>query len=215
MSKQQLKNSFLASTNNFKKMMDIINGFPGISYWVNKEGMYLGHSVFSNKDLQTYKIPSNLVGKSISDIFPKDVTKYYMDCIIEVIGSDMEVVKNNTYSTKGEKLEDVLYYNKPLKDENEKIIGAVGSIVDINFVKKTARALLTTNDSLNKQTKAMQEIYYNSQNSLEEPLKEILLLINYIEAKTVNNNSKDLIVEMKNYLKILLDNSNDILKNIY
>ncbi|MGD0465801.1 MAG: hypothetical protein ABSA84_03830 [Gammaproteobacteria bacterium] len=213
MKEQSLQNAFLTQTKNFQQILDIINGFPGITYWVNKEGIYIGHNVFSNKDLQEYKIPPNLAGKSVGDIFPSEVTKYYMDCIIESIDSDVEVIKNKTYSTTGEKLQAVLYYNRPLKDENTKTIGAIGNIIDVDYFKKTSIRLLSTNNSLDKQTKAMLEICYGFSNSFKESFEEVLLLIKHIETNTTNNHNKELITEMKNYLKILLNNCNDVLKS--
>ena len=213
MSQEQiLKDIFLQQIKNINILNSIFNELPGITYMYNADGVYLGQSDFKHRDMQKYCVPKNVIGRSIYDFFPKKIVGYYMEFAYEAMGADKELVRYETYSGTGVKYNELLY-NRPLKDKQGKIIGIVGNIVDVNYLKQTAVKLFNINDNLGCSEKTKQEVYCYLENCLQVTLKNMLNLVSRLEVNIINKNDNNtIIVEMRNYLKELLHNSKNIFK---
>ncbi len=192
-------------------IQDIINGFPGIILIRNLNLKFIGKNDLNSIFAQKYYLPTNIIGKTTYDLFPKHISKYITNNLLNVLDSDKEIVKNKTYSTTGKKYYE-LYKAKPIKVQN-KIIGIMSYTVNINYLKQTTIKLFNTNKDLSKQAINIQKIYHNLQ-IYQEPFKELLGFTNKIQANIINDKNKDLIINLKEHLETLLNNFNVILKSI-
>ena len=210
---QVLKDIFLQQIKNINIMNSIFNELPGITYMYNADGVYLGQSDFKRRDMQKYCVPKNVIGRSVYDFFPKKIAMgFYMEFAYEAMSEDKELVRYKTYSGTGVEYNELLY-NRPLKDKQGKIIGVIGNIVDVNYLKQTAVKLFNINDNLGCHEKTKQEIYYYLENCLQVTLKNMLNLVYRLEVNITNKNDNNaIIVEMRSYLKELLHNSKNIFK---
>lgn len=191
----------------FKRLTEYINGFPGLTYIMNKDGVFLGQSTFNDYEINKFKIPECVVGKTLYDLVSNKIAEnYYMDFAHEVMGLDKELVRYKAYSATGKEYNDLLY-NKPLKDSKGKIIGIVGNVVDINYIKQTTKQLFSNvNNNLNN-SNLTEDLFY-LQNHLNIALKNLLVFVNNLELNAINNkpNNITLITDTQKYLKDLLNN---------
>ena len=214
MEDKNLKSTICNHIKDLQLLVNIANGFPGWLILRNLDWEYIQQSTFDNAHIQKYHTPANLIGKTIDDIFPKHITKYYKKCALTAIDLDKEIIENKTYSATGEKHIE-LFYNKPFKNKPQgKIIGVMAYTVNISFLKQTASQLFNINNNhLNSRTIAIQKIYCYLQN-YKEPFKEVLGFIDGIEKNIISDKNKIIISQVRDHLKILLINVNEILKLI-
>ena len=189
------KNIFIKQQKSFEFLLNILNGLHGITYIINIEGKYLGHSTFNEHQLKKYKVPNYFVNKYICDLFPKKIADNYLNFALEAVLQDKQIELQETYSSTGIKYNE-LFYNKPLKNKNNKIIGIIGQIIDINFLKDQK-------DLVIYDLKSCQQF----KNSTLILLQKISLLINRMQQSPsiYNNDNKCLIAEVKHILKYLID----------
>ena len=194
------------------QLMFVITGLPGIVYWKNKDGVYLGHNNFTEEYRQKYQWPSNIIGKTDRDLFSHSLAEEHRREDMEVMLYGNKIIKEEIgcLST-GEKYIQ-LSCKQQLKDEREKIVGVIGSLIDITSIKDT-REQLTSNWCIDhiKNKKIKSDLLHTLQKHINEPLKEVLLLTNLL---TENDNKHDnlmLISEIKHFIKTLLSNYNYIL----
>ena len=189
------KNIFIKQQKSFEFLLNLLNGSHGITYIMNIEGKYLGHSTFTEQQVKKYQVPNYLVGKNVYDIFPKKIANHYLNFAMEAVIKDKQIELHATYSSTGIKYKDLLY-NKPLKNQKNDIIGIVGQVIDINFLKNQI-------DCMVYDLKPCQK--FNSLTFML--LQEINILINSMQQNVIiyNSNNESLIAEVKNILKFLLN----------
>ena len=195
---QLLEKIIIQQEQQFKQILNIINGHNGMICVLNPEGIYIQHSHIKSATQKKYEIPHNkLIGKSIYDlVIPehKRIATYYLHCALSSIDADKFFIKNKTYSATGT-INNELFYYGPLKDINGKIIGSISHMLDLKCLQQSLMPLL------NFKTKNISNII---QDYFKNPFKELLLLANLLDLNTSNENNKVLINEMKNLLKTLL-----------
>ena len=190
------------------ELVDFANNMPGIVFWKNKEGVYLWHNNFKEQNRLQYQWPvSNIIGRTDYDLFPSYIADKYRLHDLEAMLSDNGNVYEDVGRLANEKEYTILSYKKPLKEKTGEIIGIIGNIIDITDLKQLERL------SPNYHEKSYQEILKEVQLDINEPLKEILLLINLIESNNDSDNNLNLLSEIKNFITILFENCNDITTN--
>ena len=191
------KNIFIKQQKSFEFLLNILNGLHGITYIMNLEGKYLGHSTFNEQQAKKYQVPNYFVGKNIYDIFPKKIAKYYLNFALEAVLQDKQVELHETYSSTGIKYNE-LFYNKPLKNKNNEIVGIIGQVIDITFLKNQKNHM----------------VYYDLKpcQKFKNPtlimlLQQINVMINSMQQKLLTDDSENkcFIAKIKHILKFLLD----------
>ncbi len=201
---------FQQQAKHFQHILNVINGSYGVINVLNPEGIYISCNTITEDNLQKYALPNynNFIGKSIFDMVQpefKGIAQYYLNCAKDCIDKDRQFVKDYTFSATGQRYEELFYYG-PLKNSDGQIIGAISHMVNFNYLKQVSTNILNINSQY-KNTK-IKNIFNLFKNSLKEPFKELLILINLLKINNSIENKKNLISEMKNYLKILLQQIN-------
>lgn len=189
------KNIFIKQQKSFEFLLNILNGLNGITYIIDTEGKYLGHSKFNEQQVKKYQVPSYFVGKNVCELFPKKIANNYLNFALEAVLQNKQIELYETYSSTGIKYNE-LFYNRPLKNKNNETIGIIGQIIDINFLKNQK-------DRIVYDLKPCQKF----KNPTLMLLQQINILINRMQQNVAicNNNNKPLTAEVKNILKFLLN----------
>lgn len=189
------KNIFIKRQQNFAILLNILNSLHGITYIINIEGKYLGHSTLNEQQIKKYQVPNCFVGKNVYDLFPKKIANNYLNFALETVRQNKQLELYETYSSTGIKYNE-LFYNKPLKNKNNEIIGIIGHVIDISFLKNQKDLVIYNLKSCQK---------FN--NSILIQLQHISILINRMQQNVAryDSDNKSFIAEVKNILKDLID----------
>ena len=196
-----------------QQLIAAISELPGgIFYWKNKEGVYLWHNLFKEEDLQKYQWPSSIVGKTDYDLFPQNVAEECQRHDLETMLSDDKIIKEEVVRCLTGEEYTQLSYKRALKDEQGKTIGIVGNLVDLASISGKNLSKNYHIDHFNDQNKFRSNMLNSLQKYINEPLKEILLLVNIIASNEDRDDHLELISEIKSFIKTLLKNYDNILK---
>ena len=202
----------LAPENMFSQLlMSVINELPGFIYWKNKKGVYLWHNILKEEDRKKYQWPYSIAGKTDYDLFPHSIAELCKGHDLETMLSENEIIKKEiSYSLTG-KTYIQLSFKKALKDDQGKIIGIVGNLIDVSPIKNR-KMQLVNNIYKNNFKRQIKTISDNLQIYIKEPLKEVLLLVNLLATNEDKNDNLVLISEIKNFIKTLFNDFDNILK---
>lgn len=160
------KNGILAHEIEQFKM--VIYDLPGCVYWKNKQGHYLG----CNKnflDMAGFKEVEELVGKT-------DYQLCWAAQAEQLLGHDQKIISEGTSSfeetvtlANGENLTFTVV-KSPLHDEQGKIIGVIGTSLDISQQKKFIKALEIAKEQAEVANQLKTEFIENMQHDMRTPL---------------------------------------------
>jgi FkbM family methyltransferase len=125
-------------------LRNIIDNIPSSIYWKDTAGNYLGHSAYAIQQLrETNIVPNatvnNIVGKSDYDIFTKKIADKYRENDLYVMQTQKESVLEEIIITPNNKKRVQLSSKKPLYDEQNELVGIIGSTVDITQHKRAQK----------------------------------------------------------------------------
>ena len=190
------------------ELMCFVNNMPGIVYWKNKEGVYLWLNDVNEQDRLKYNLPLTMIGKTDYDLFPSYIANEYRRHDLETMLSENGTVREETgYSATGEEYAK-LFYKRPLKDEQKNVIGIIGHIIDITNFKQ----LGVLSENHRKFNPDNLDILNKVDKNINEPLKEVLILINFMELHGDTIDNLSMLSQVKGLISILFDSCNNILR---
>jgi two-component system aerobic respiration control sensor histidine kinase ArcB len=123
----------------------ILNSLPGHVYWKDVNGVILGCNQQQAISFG-FKNPKELIGKNNFEISPKpEFAEIWSKSDQEVIRTGIAKVVEEPAIINGLEVI-VLSHKLPLKDDTDKIIGILGTSIDISAHKKTEQALASARD---------------------------------------------------------------------
>ena len=184
------------------QLLNLIKEVPGSNIcYKNTEGIILWHNNYSVQDL---KQNTNINGKTAFNLFSPTAAQQCMEHDIEVIDTRSTVCKHQTLELITGDIQEYFIIKTPWLDASS---GAVGGIIlsATNISKPVCQQFKTCYAS-NNQIAQLQNLYFN----FKQPLKEILLLVNLIMSRKLDNNVKHLCLEIKNFATKLLSYCNQV-----
>lgn len=195
----------------------IIENLPGSIYWKDKNGVYLGRNAYSHEKSKSVNIEDNTstqdspIGKTDYDYFPKEIADAYRRHDVEVMESGQEIVREEiALLPSGEKLIQ-LSSKKPLRDEKGNIVGIIGNTVDITSLKKVEAELRDAKEKLEKANAIKTEFIRNMEHDIRTPFSGIWGITNVLWLRETDPEKKELLGDVTNCTKELLDYCNGIL----
>ena len=119
---------------------NIINQVPSNIYWKSREGKILGCNKFV-ADMANMQSPSDLVGKTDYELPWKINADAYRKVDNEIMNSGITKSFEEEFHHQDGKIEEYLSTKSPLIDINGKIIGIIGTSLNITELKSTQREL--------------------------------------------------------------------------
>ena len=172
----------------------------------NTEGIVLWHNNNVIKDLKLNR--SSVIGKTVFDIFAAESAELCVEDDLEVISSGNIVCKQRSLQLINGEFQEYFITRTPWRDKSGQISGTILHAVNMRKTLCEQLESCYINNQENKFLAAqLQKLYFN----FKQPLKEILLLANLVMSGEINNDSKSLCLELRNFAKTLLSDCDRIL----
>lgn len=170
----------------------LVQALPGSIYYKDLNGVYLGAN---DHALQMVGLSSekHIIGKTDFDLFSKEHAALFRAADLKIIQEGKESVKEEvSFSPEGEELVQ-LSSKKPLKDNDDNVIGIVGNTVNITYLKKTEAALHFAKEQAEEASKAKSEFLANMSHDVKTPISGIIGMSEVLLHKLKNPNHKEYI----------------------
>lgn len=120
---------------------NIIKDMPGIIYWKDLSGHYLGCNQFAIDLMKKTGVIKNsdiseIIGKTDFDLFDEITAKQYQKNDKLVIKERKALTQEETVTLPDGEVRQQLSIKRPLYDENNDIVGVIGNTIDVTDKKK-------------------------------------------------------------------------------
>lgn len=196
------------------QLRNIIEDLPGNIYWKNKEGVYQGRNKTSAESLRHMNLIwklDDIIGKTDYELFPKEMADKFREHDNEVIENGKELIREEiTITPSGEKIIQ-LSTKRPLYNEKGSIVGIVGNTVDITYLKQIEAELRKSKERAEQANIIKSEFIRNMEHDIRTPLSGIWGIVNQLSQRETEQFKKELLEDVTNCAKELLDYCNGIL----
>lgn len=197
-------------------LKSILDSLPGSVYWKDKNGIYLGRNSYSIEKMESVGLekntnPDNIAGKTDYNIFPKEVADRYREHDLKVLKFGKEISSEEPVTLPNGKTLIQLSTKRPLRDENGTIIGVIGNTVDITYQKKIEAALIKAKEQAENAARVKTNFIRNMEHDIRTPFSGIWGIANYLWEHEEEETKKELLGEVTQSAKQLLDYCNGIL----
>lgn len=199
----QTKQAKAAATRSQIYLENLIAAMPGHVYWKDKDGVYLG-SNDRNAQIAGLALGTELVGKTDYDLPWKDQADKLREADIAVMKGGKPLITEESGFIAGEQYITVLSHKAPLFDKKMRIIGTVGTSLDISELKRTQAALHDAKEKAEAANQAKSEFIANMSHDIRTPFSGILSLTQYLEKQETDP-------EKKEYMKLIVDTAQGLL----
>lgn len=189
------------------QLINLIKEIPGSNInCKNTEGIIFWHNNNVIKDLKLTR--SSIIGKTAFDLFATESAELCLEDDLEVINSGNIVCKQRGLRLINGDHQEYFITKTPWRVANSGQVGGV--ILHAVNMRKTLCEQFDSCYINNQENKALdaklQKLYFN----FKQPLKEILLLANLMMSGEISNDYKSLLLELRNFAKILLSDCDRI-----
>lgn len=143
--------------------------------------------------------------------FPKNVADEYRQNDLEVMKTGKELIKEEAFTLANGKILIQLSSKRPLREENGDIVGIVGNTVDITYLKKIEEELRDAKERAEIANGIKTEFIRNMEHDIRTPFNGVWGLANYLWRHEIDSQKKELLANITNCAKELLDYCNGIL----
>ncbi len=202
--------TMLAESN--KMLSTILDAIPVRVFWKDRHSRFLGGNELFLRDVGLSSV-EQLVGKTDFDMPWKDsfAEKYRVDdsSVMESGQAHLQIeeqVKNaegRTFWVNTNKV--------PVTDENDQIIGVLGTYEDISGMKQAAQELLEAKEVAELANRAKSEFLANMSHELRTPLNGVIGTMSLLNETGLNHRQSNLVGISKHSAESLLNLLNDIL----
>jgi len=197
------------------RLTSIINELPGSIYWKNKEGVYLGHNAFASEKMKSINLSWNsIIGKTDYELFSREVADQYRKHDLEVMNQGSVSPKEEVIILPTGEILTQLSIKRPLRDEENNIVGIMGNTIDITYTKKIENQLRDEKEKAEKANLYKTEMVRHMEHDIRTPFGGIWVLANMLETQETDKNKKQCLSDISISAKELLDYCNSILEFI-
>ncbi len=195
----------------------IIGCMPGNVYWLDKDGVAIG---CNNNVLKMFGLHSlsEFKGLSFEDMgrighWTKEAEQAFKNDTLEVVtsGQPMLNIEEPPIPHANGKIIYFLTSRVPLYDQVGNIIGVVGISVDITDLKNAQASLKEAKEQAEKANQLKSEFIRNMEHDIRTPFGGIWGLANILYEREIDQTKKELLSDIANSAKELLDYCNSIL----
>lgn len=167
----------------------IINNLPGAVYWKDRQGRYMG----CNKivaEMAGFDSPEDLLGKTDYDLCWREFADDWRMLDNKVIREDATIVREEKAKLANGKIITELTFKTPLKNKEDKIIGIIGTSLDITERKAMEAALHESQIAAEAANEAKDVFIQNMSHDIRTPLSGIIGISEILEEEAHNVEEK-------------------------
>lgn len=188
----------------------IVKSVPGIIYWKDKDGVFLGCNEYLAK-VTGFSSIKEIIGKTDKELWPemadalRDHDKFVMKIAKPVEREEFVILPNGEQRV-------FAALKMPLRDKDNHIIGIVGNSFDITELKNTQIALSEAKEKAEAANYAKSEFIANMSHDLRTPLTGIIGMAEVITHETHDHQIKSYAKDLTKAGQRLLKLTNNILE---
>lgn len=188
----------------------IIEKLPGNVWWKNTNLVYLGCNdhVIKILGLNSRK---DFISKTDHDLWEKSIADKLREADLHVLKTGENISLEEVIIEKDGSQVIMLTNKSPFYDNDHHIIGIVGTSTDITERKKIEESLRIAKEEAEVANKMKTEFMHNMEHDIRTPFNGIWTLANLLESQEQDKEKKELLNDVSNCAKELLDYCNNIL----
>lgn len=205
-SKNSLKQNKILQRRNL--LLDtLMQTAPVPIFYKNTDGIYIGcNKVW--RDITGFSGKNDIIGKSVYDIAPKEIADIYkaQDDKVFDLEENPQIYESKVVNKFENRTYDVLFFKSAFFDENGKVAGLIGVLLDITETKKLQNERIIQEKLLSNQSKraAVGDMIENISHQWRQPLAVISSVISSLHIKYELNKLKD--DEFVEYIETMMNN---------
>jgi two-component system, OmpR family, aerobic respiration control sensor histidine kinase ArcB len=168
----------------------IINNLPGAVYWKDQNGYYMG----CNKYVATmagYDDPDEMIGKTDYDLCWGEFAEDWRKLDLKVMKDKRTIIREEKAKLANGQIITELTFKTPLKNENDEVMGIIGTSLDITDRKKMEAALHKSQLAAEAANSAKTEFLANMSHDIRTPLSGVIGLSEVLETELVDVHQKE------------------------
>jgi PAS domain S-box-containing protein len=198
------------------RLKAVIDNLPGMIYWKNKKGVYLGRNKFASENMVKLGLEKtvnrdSVIGKTDYDFFCKETADRYRKNDRAVMEGKKEISTEEPIILPDGKTRVRLSSKRPWVDEKGKVIGVIGSTVDITHLKEIQAELCIAKEKAEEASKAKTGFIRNVEHDIRTPFNGVLGMAQYLWKHETDPLKKEYLGDITQCAKELLDYCNSIL----
>ncbi len=191
------KNKSILDQKNFLEAF--INTIPNPMFFMDKDGEYQGcNSAFMKMHK---KENDDIIGKTVFDLYPKELASAYQKDDLEVISTGKNRQMESEVILPQDERIDVIFYKNTFYDSDRKVAGLLGIMLDITKRKKSEDKLKKSEQQLREANAAKDKFFSIIAHDLTNPLNAIMGLAGLLQTDFEyfdNNEKKEVIANLYN-----------------
>lgn len=191
---------------------NIINNLPHFIFWKDADSVFQGCNKKFAESV-SLESPKDIIGKTDYDMpWSKRQSDLYREDDQRVIDTGIAKLNYEEKQRQLDNTEKVMLVSKvPIYDESKKIIGVLGIYTDITDRKQAEEALRIAKEEAEKANKIKSEFIRNMEHDVRTPFNGIWGLASYLWEHEPEGEKKELLGDIVQSAKELLDYCNGIL----
>ncbi|SON52363.1 response regulator [Vibrio tapetis] len=187
----------------------IIDSIPNPTYYRNRLGEYLGVNEQFCDFLGVTE--QNVLGANIEDIFKDDVVYQLKRYELELLQGTKRIQFEITVANGNQQIRELVVYEAPFYDQNNSIMGVVGSFLDVTEHKQLERELIKAKESADNLNQIKGDFLANMSHEIRTPMNAIMGMTHMVLNTELNNKQRNYIDKIDSASNQLLGIINDIL----
>lgn len=187
----------------------IIDSIPNPTYYRNRLGEYLGVNEQFCDFLGVTE--QDVLGANIEDIFKDDVVYQLKRYELELLQGTKRIQFEITVTNGQQQVRDLVVYEAPFYDQNNSIMGVVGSFLDVTEHKQLERELIKAKESADNLSQIKGDFLANMSHEIRTPMNAIMGMTHMVLNTELDNKQRNYIEKIDSASNQLLGIINDIL----
>ncbi|MBD1556182.1 response regulator [Vibrio sp. S9_S30] len=187
----------------------IIDSIPNPTYYRNRLGEYLGvNEQFC--EFMGLKV-DDVLGNHIETLFNDDTVHLLKRHELELLQGTKRIEFEMMLTNGNGEERDLIVYEAPFYDQNNGIMGIVGTFMDVTKTKQLERALIESKDSADKLSKIKGDFLANMSHEIRTPMNAIMGMTHLVLSSGLEKQQRVYVEKIDDASKQLLGIINDIL----
>ncbi|GLQ75728.1 response regulator [Vibrio penaeicida] len=187
----------------------IIDSIPNPTYYRNRLGEYLGvNEQFC--EFMGLKV-DQVLGSHIETLFNEDTVHVLKRYELELLQGTKRLEFEMVLTNGNEEERDLIVYEAPFYDQNNGIMGIVGTFMDVTETKQLERELIESKDSADKLSKIKGDFLANMSHEIRTPMNAIMGMTHLVLSSSLEEQQRVYVEKIDYASKQLLGIINDIL----